>query len=387
MTTTRPKLTRRRGACRLCRQKKIRCEYSVNYCESITKFNIIAIIFPIDSFANPGDIQKATEKDHVRTARYVAVQQFPPACLTNGCMQKQNVECRYSTTSPSFSLRTLAPNLTQAAVITPPDDLPAYNFSSSLDNLSDADFFLDDTTASVFTDDSSTFNFNLAPLITPTSDGGGGTSTISTPSLDATTEFTLWGFDPPPSDSAPFMTGGQAGPEPTSRPTPQTWEHDTTTAPRDQDQRGSGAAVAGVPAPTAARAGPERVPEAQLRRTNWRIDREDEDEQHAADPSTTYDPLLEDLAGAMSRGKKDRHLQEQAAGIMRTLMARSQECCHVAGYGGGEYNELERQDVDLRNLPVHEIIDGNSHGSTPVTMGAVKLILLYRSVFRRASWV
>lgn len=289
------------------------------------------------------------------TARYVAAQHIMPARLITGYMQKQNVECHYSSTSPSFSLRTLAPNLTQATVITPPDDLPAYNFSSSLDNLSDADFFLDDSTASVFTDDSSTFNFNIPPLMPSTSDGGGIDNNNTTPSLD-NTGFTLWGFDPPSSDSASFMTGGQAGLESTSRPTPQTWERDTTTTPRDQELDGAAVNLgADVPAPTT-RPGPEGVPEVR-RRTNWRIDREDE---QAADPSTTYDPLLEDLAGAMSRGKKDRHLQEQAAGIMKTLMSSSQASCHMAGYNDGSHNELERQEVDFANLPVHEIIDGKT---------------------------
>lgn len=62
----------------------------------------------------------------------------------------------------------------------------------------------------------------------------------------------------------------------------------------------------------------------------------------------------------MSRGKKDRHLQEQAAGLMKTLMARSQACSFTTGLNGGDHNELERQDVDLASLSVHEIIDGNT---------------------------
>lgn len=269
-------------------------------------------------------------------------------------MQKQKVECRYSTfstTSPSFSLRTLAPNVTQTSVITPPDDLPSYNFSTSLDNLSDAGFFMDDAATSAFADDSSNFNFDIPPLFPTTSDGGG--INITTPSLD-NTGFTLWGFDPPSSDSASFMTG-HTGLEPTARPTPQTWERDTI--PRDQDHGGAAVNLgAEVPAPTGG-CGAERITESR-RRTNWRIDREDE---QVTDPSATYDPLLEDLAGAMSRGKKDRHLQEQAAVIMKWLMGRSQVCCNLMGFfkDGGE-GELERQDVDFPSLPIHEIINGNT---------------------------
>lgn len=247
----------------------------------------------------------------------------------------------------------MAPNVTQTTVITPPDDLSNYNFSSSLDNISDADFFLDDTATSAFADDTSNFNFNISPLIPSAADGGGAENT--TPSLDST-GFNLWGFDPPTSESAPFLTGQAGLVEPTASPTPQTWGNNTTPTPRDQDH-GGGAVNLSAEAP-ALRAGngPERIPEIR-RRTNWRIDRQDE---QVTDPSATYDPLLEDLAGAMSRGKKDRHLQEQAAGLMKTLMARSQACSFTTGFNGGEHNELERQDVDLASLSVHEIIDGNT---------------------------
>jgi hypothetical protein len=258
----------------------------------------------------------------------------------------------------------LAPNVTPTTVITPPDDLSSYNFSTSLETLSDADFFLDDTAASAFADDTSTFNFNIPPLIPSDGDGGGVNDT--TPSLDST-GFTLWEFDPPSSDSASFMTG-QAGLESTARPTPQTWGRDTTT-PRDQDQDHGGAPVnidAEGPVLTASR-GPERIPDVR-RRTNWRIDREDE---QASDSSATYDPLLEDFAGAMSRGKKDRHLQEQAAAIMKTLMVRSQACCN----GGGQ-SELERQDVDFASLPVHEIIDGNTHVQPELNEVSVITVML-----------
>lgn len=266
-------------------------------------------------------------------------------------MQKQNVECRYSTfsaSSPNFSLRTLAPNVTQTTAITPPDDVSSYDFSGSLDNLSDVDLFLDDAATSSFTESSSNFNFSIPPLLSATSDGGSVGTT--TPSLD-TAEFSLWGFDPPSSDSASFLTG-QAGLGSTVRPTAQTWGSDTM--PRDQDHGGVAINLGAEPPRPAACHGPEQIPE-KRRRTNWRIDREDE---QATDPGTTYDPLLEDLAGAMSRGKKDRHLQEQAAAIMKRLMFRSQACSQPTGRDGGEHSDLEKIDADFAGLPVHEIIDG-----------------------------
>lgn len=179
----------------------------------------------------------------------------------------------------------------------------------------------------------------------------GGSIDTTTPSLD-TTEFSLWRFDPPSSDSASFMTG-HSGLDPTVRPTAQTWGRDTTM-PRDQDHGGVAINLcAETPGHTALN-GPEKMPE-RRRRTNWRIDREDE---QATDHGTTYDPLLEDLEGAMSRGKKDRHLQQQAAAIMKRLMFRSQACSQPMGGNGGEHSDLEKLDVDFASLPVPEIIDG-----------------------------
>lgn len=136
------------------------------------------------------------------------------------------------------------------------------------------------------------------------------------------------------------------------RPTSQTWRLDTT--PRDQDHVGAAINFGPEPLCPAARDGPEQTPERRCR-TNWRLDREDE---QATDPGTTYDPLLDDLASAMSRGKKDRHLQEQAATIMRRSMIRSQACCQPTGLGGGEHTELEKRGVDFASLPVHDIGDG-----------------------------
>lgn len=269
-------------------------------------------------------------------------------------MQKQKIECRYSTfstTSPTFSLRTLAPNVTQTtAIITPPDDLLTYDFSGSLDNLSDADLFLDDTTTSSFPESSSDFNFSIPPLMHSTSDAGSVTNTTS--SLD-TSAFSLWAFDPPPSESAPFLTG-QGGLDSTTRPTPQTWRHDTT--PRDQDHGGAAVNLGPETPITAARRGPEKIPEGQ--RTNWRIGRDDD--QQTSGPGATYDPLLEELAGAMSRGKKDRHLQDSAVTIMRRLMLRSHACCHSTDAKAGEHGDQEKQDVDFTSLPLHEIIDGTA---------------------------
>lgn len=269
-------------------------------------------------------------------------------------MQKQKIECRYSTfstTSPTFNLRTLAPNVAQTtAIITPPDDLSTYDFSGSLDNLSDANLFLDDATSSSFPESSSDFNFSIPSMMPSTSDAGSVTNTTS--SLD-TTAFSLWGFDPPPSDSAPFLTG-QAGLGSTTGPTPQTWRHDTT--PRDQGDGGAAVSLGPETPTAAARRGPEKVPEGRCR-TNWRVGRDDDDEQTPG-PGATYDPLLEDLAGAMSRGKKDRHLQDQAATIMRRLMLRSHACCHPTDANAGEHGDLEKQDVDLAGLPLHKIIDG-----------------------------
>ncbi|KAG8156808.1 hypothetical protein KVR01_013413 [Diaporthe batatas] len=234
--------------------------------------------------------------------------------------------------------------------------LQAYNFSSSLDDLSDTEFFLDDSAASVFTGDSSAFNFNIPPMMPPTSDGGGvgDNNNITTTPILNETGFSLWGFDPHSSDSASFITGGTVGPEPTTRPTPQIRECDTI--PRDQTSDVASVNLDSDVAAAPARSGLARVPH-ERPRMNWRIDRDDE---QATDPGTTYDPLLEDLAGAMSHGKKDRHLQDQAAGIMKKLMARSQACCHVTACSYGSHGELERQEVDISELPVHEIIDGNS---------------------------
>lgn len=252
-------------------------------------------------------------------------------------------------TSPNFSLRTLAPNVTQTTAITPPDDLSTYDFSDSLDNLGGADLFLDDAATSSFPESSSSFNFSMPPLMPATSDGGSVDTT--TPSLD-TTEFSLWGFDPPSSESASFMTG-QTGMGPTVRPTAQTWGHDTT--PRDQDHGGVAINLGAEPPGPTPRLGPEKIPERRYPRTNWRIDREDE---QATDHGTTYDPLLEDLERAMSRGKKDRHLQEQAAAIMKRLMFRSQACSQPTGHDCGEHSGLEKLDADFASLPIHEIIDG-----------------------------
>lgn len=241
--------------------------------------------------------------------------------------------------------------MTQTTAITPPDDLSNYAFSGSLDTLSDADLFLDDAATSSFPEDLSNFNFSISPLMQSTSDGGSITNT--TPRLD-TTEFSLWGWDPPSSDSASLLAG-QTGLGPTVRPTLQTCRRDTT--PRDQDHVGAAINLGPEPPSPAARDGPEHIPE-KRRRTNWRVDREDE---QVTDHSTTYDPLLEDLAGAMSRGKKDRHLQEQAATIMKRLMIRSQACCQPTDPNGGEQGDLEKQDVDFGSLPVHEIIDGTEY--------------------------
>lgn len=250
--------------------------------------------------------------------------------------------------SPTHSLRTLAPNVTQTSVITPPDDFSSYDFSGSLDSLSEADLFLDEAATSSFPDSASNFDFGIPTLIPPASDGGSVSNTTS--SLD-NTGFSLWGFDPPSSDSASFLTG-QTELGPTVKPTAPTWGRDTT--PRDQDID-SAAITLGAENPSpAARHGPEQLPE-RRRRTNWRIDREDE---QVTGPGTTYDPLLEDLAGAMSRGKKDRHLQEQAAAIMKRLMVRSQACCHATGPQSEENGDLEKDDVNFAGLPVHEIVDG-----------------------------
>lgn len=266
-------------------------------------------------------------------------------------MQKQKIECRYSTfstTSPNSSLRTLAPNVTQTTAITPPEDLSSYDFSGSLDTFNNAGLFLDDAATSSFPESSSNFSFSIPPLMHATSDGGSVDTT--TPSLD-TTEFSLWGFDPPSSDSASFMTG-HTGLGPTVRPTAQTWGRDTT--PRDQDHGGVAINLGADPPGTAARHGPEQMPE-RWHRTNWRIDRE---EEQVTDSGTTYDPLLADLESAMSRGKKDRHLQEQAATIMKRLMFRSQACSQPMSPSGEVHSDLEKQDVDLANLQIHEIIDG-----------------------------
>lgn len=179
----------------------------------------------------------------------------------------------------------------------------------------------------------------------------GGSVNTTTPSLD-TTEFSLWGFDPPSSDSASFMTG-QTGLGPTVRPTAQTWGCGTT--PRDQDHGGAALNLGAEPPGPATRHGPEQNTETRRTRTNWRIDRDDE---QVTDHGVSYDPLLEDLAGAMSRGKKDRHLQEQAAGIMKKLMSKSQACSQPIGRDGGEHSDLEKLDVDFSGLQVQEIIDG-----------------------------
>lgn len=201
----------------------------------------------------------------------------------------------------------------------------------------------------------------------------------TTSGLD-TTGFSLWGFDPPSSDSASYMTG-QTGLGPTVRPTSQTWRGDTT--PRDQDH-GVAAINLGAEDPVpAVRDGPEEIPE-RRRRTNWRIDREEEQ------VNTTYDPLLEDLASAMSRGKKDRHLQEQAAAIMQRLMDRSQACCQLSDPNREEHFELEKQDVDFGSIPINDIITGNYRLSSQFIISiriTVALTMLSCSMFRRARMV
>lgn len=188
----------------------------------------------------------------------------------------------------------------------------------------------------------------MPPLMPSISDAGSVTNT--TPGLDST-EFSLWGFDPQLSDSAPFLTG-QMGLGSTTRPTPQTLGRNET--PRDQEHGGAAINLGAESPATEARRGPEELPE-RSHRTNWRIERE---EEQATDHGTTYDPLLGDLAGAMSRGKKDRHLQDQAAAIMKRMMLRSRTCCQPAVPNVKEHSHLEKTDFDMARLPVHEIIDG-----------------------------